>query len=112
METYFPEIFESSLEKENYEELNRRTVLLLQEIVTGADNSREISEIDLFLLELGKPKDYSGKTGEEVKYVKRFEEMSLILTKFTGKDAKKMTVLEYYQAFTVYKAENKPKGRK
>lgn len=85
---------------------------MLEEIVTGADHSFKINEIDLFLLELCKPRDYAGKTGEEVKYVKRFEEMSLILTKFTGKDAKKMTVLEYYQAFTVYKAENKPKNRK
>lgn len=77
------------------------------EILKGQDNSKKIDEIDEYLFGLATPKEYSGKKGEEVVYVKRYEEMSLSLTKYAQKDAKKMTVMEYYQAYTVMKKENK-----
>lgn len=80
---------------------------MLQEIITGVDNKNKINEIDNFLYDMAKPQDYSGKGGAEVKYIKRYEEMSLILTKYANKDAKKMTVLEYYQAYDALKKENK-----
>ncbi len=82
---------------------------MLLEILRGVDNSERINAIDEFLFGLAKPQEFSGKKGAEVKYVKKYEEMSLILTKYANKDAKKMTVLEYYQAYHALKKESKPK---
>lgn len=81
-------------------------------IVQEKDNQQQINEIDDYLFGLAKPKEYSGKKGAEVTYVKRYEEMSLALTKYSTKDAKVMTVLEYYQAYTAWKNENKPRKSK
>lgn len=83
-------------------------MFVLRGIVQGKENEKEISEIDDYLFGLAKPKEYSGKKGAEVAYVKRYEEMSLALTKYSTKDAKKMIVLEYYQAYQAWKKENKP----
>lgn len=86
-------------------------MLTLRSIVSEQDNSKEIESIDDYLFGLAKPKEYSGKKGAEVLYVKRYEEMSLALTKYSGRDAKKMNVLEYYQAYAAWKKENKPKRK-
>jgi len=86
-------------------------MLMLKEVARGEDNTEEIREIDDYLFGFAKPKEYTGKKGAEVVYVKKYEEMSLILTKYAQKDAKRMTVLEYYQAYQLLKKENKPKPR-
>lgn len=102
-------MFESSERKEIYGEIKGRTKLVLLEIIKGQDNKQEIDKIDDYLFTFSKPKKYIGKSGAEVVYVKNYEEMSLILTKYAQKDAKKMTVLEYYQAYQALKKEKRPK---
>lgn len=87
-------------------------ILVLEEIARGKDHTEEIREIDDYLFGFAKPREYMGKKGAEVQYVKKYEEMSLVLTKYAQKDAKKMTVLEYYQAYSVFKKENKPKPKR
>lgn len=84
-------------------------MFVLRGIVQGKENEKEITEIDNYLFGLAKPKEYSGKKGAEVQYVKKYEEMSLVLTKYAQKDAKTMTVMEYYQAYLMLKKENKPR---
>lgn len=86
-------------------------LLVLEEVARGKDNTEEINEIDDYLFGFAKPKEYTGKKGAEVTYVKKYEEMSLVLTKYAQKDAKSMTVMEYYQAYLMLKKENKPKPR-
>ena len=46
-----------------------------------------------------KPKVFTGHDGLEVRHDKEFETMCLAITKETGRDAKRMTVLEYYNAY-------------
>lgn len=82
-------------------------LLVLKEISRGEDNTKEIKEIDDYLYGFAKPKEYSGSKGAEVVYVKKYEEMSLILTKYSQKDSKKMTVMEYYQAYSMMRKESK-----
>ena len=59
-----------------------------------------------------KPKVFSGHDGVEVKHDKEYETMCIAITKETGKDAKLMTVQEFYTAYEyiqekVRKAQNK-----
>lgn len=87
-------------------------MLILQGILTGKENTQEINRIDQHLYTLAKPKEYTGQKGAEVTYVKNYEEMTLVLTRYMGKDAKRATVREYYQAFIALKKENKRRQKK
>lgn len=111
LEVYFPSEFESVKEKEAYSKLKERTILQLQEIAEGIDNSQKIAEINDFLFSLRKPKVFIGKESIEIKYDKQFESACMLISQKTGMNAKKMTVLEFYNTITniskQVEAENK-----
>lgn len=96
LEAYFPNEFDSAKEKEAYSKLKHRIELQLQELIDEIDNTVEIEEIDGFLFSLQKPKNFTGKESEEIKYDKQFESACMIISQKTGMAAKKMTVLEFY----------------
>lgn len=100
LETYFPNEFDSAKEKEAYNKLKTKVVLQLQEIIEDTDKSSEIAEIDNFLFSLHKPKIFIGKDSQEIKYDKQFESACMIISQKTGMNAKKMTVLEFYNTLT------------
>ena len=59
-----------------------------------------------------KPQVFTGHDGLEVKHEKDYETMCLSITKETGRDAKAMTVMEFYNAYEylqekVRKTQNK-----
>lgn len=96
LETYFPNEFDSAREKEAYSKLKMRTILQLQEIAEGTEKASEIAEIDKFLFNLQKPKNFNGKDSEEIKYDKQFESACMIISQKTGLKAKSLNVLEFY----------------
>ena len=96
LETYFPSEFDNAKEKEAYSKLKMRLLLQLREVVEDEDNTLEIAEIDKFLFNLRKPKNFIGKESEEIKYDKQFESACMIISQKTGMNAKSMTVLEFY----------------
>lgn len=96
LETYFPSEFESAKEKEAYSKLKARTILQLQEIADEIDNAERIDEIDKALFDLKKPRNFAGKTSEEIKYDKQFESACMLISQKAGMNAKKMTTLEFY----------------
>lgn len=96
LETYFPYEFDSAKEKEAYASLKARTLLQLQELIEDKDNAEQIAEIEEFLFSMHKPKIFTGKDSEEIKYDKQFESACMIISQKAGMDAKKMTVLEFY----------------
>lgn len=97
LETYFPSEFCSAKEKEVYDKLKQRTILVLQGIIEeGKDISTEVAEIDDFLFSLHNPKSFVGPASVEVKYEKQFETSCMLISQKTGMTAKKMTVLEFY----------------
>lgn len=95
---YFPSLFDDVTTREYFDILKRLTVAMLARITDGEDVSREDELRDKLVL-FQKPKVFTGHDGLEVRHDKDFETMCLAITKETGRDAKTMTVLEYYNAY-------------
>lgn len=99
LKLYFPNIFDSSIQKEFYDKLKKRTNKVLEGILEGKDVTAELEEIDFNLMGYSKPKCFSGKDSEEIKFDKQFENMCLLINQKLNADAKSMNVLEYYNAY-------------
>lgn len=95
---YFPSLFDDVTTREYYDILKRLTVAMLARMTDDEDGSREEELRDRLVL-FQKPKVFTGHEGLEVRHDKDFETMCLAITKETGRDAKTMTVLEYYNAY-------------
>lgn len=95
---YFPSLFDDVTTREYFDILKRLTVAMLARMTDGEDGSREEELRDRLVL-FQKPKVFTGHEGLEVRHDKDFETMCLAITKETGRDAKTMTVLEYYNAY-------------
>lgn len=108
---YFPAEFESAKEKEIYQKLKQKAVYMLQGIAEDIDNSKKVTEIDSYLFSLYKPKSFFGKSSVEITYDKQFETSCALISKETGMDAKKMTVLQYYNTLELIKKENEIKQK-
>ena len=95
---YFPSLFDDVTTREYFDILKRLTVAMLARMTDGEDGSKEEELRDRLVL-FQKPKVFTGHEGLEVRHDKDFETMCLAITKETGRDAKTMTVLEYYNAY-------------
>lgn len=95
---YFPSLFDDVTTREYYDILKRLTVAMLARMTDDEDGSRE-EELRERLVLFQRPKVFTGHEGLEVRHDKDFETMCLAITKETGRDAKTMTVLEYYNAY-------------
>lgn len=115
LEAYFPSEFDNAKEKEAYSKLKTRTLLQLQEIAEDKNNATQIAEIDEFLFNLRKPKNFSGKDSEEIKYDKQFESACMVISQKSNMDGKKMSTLAFYNTLTniseQLKAEKKAYSR-
>lgn len=96
---YFPSLFDDVTTREYYDILKRLTVAMLARMTDDEDGSREEEELRERLVLFQRPKVFTGHEGLEVRHDKDFETMCLAITKETGRDAKTMTVLEYYNAY-------------
>ena len=98
---YFPSLFNDVATREYYDILKRLTVTTLARMADGDSEERQRMAEDLRerLVLFQKPKVFTGHDGLEVRHDKEFESMCLMITKETGRDAKGMTVLEYYNAY-------------
>lgn len=96
LNTYFPEFFDSAKEKEAYDKLKQRALLVLDGIINDKKNTQEIAEIDDYLLSLSKPKQFIGTKSTEVLYNKQFENMCILIAQKTNLNPKILTVLEFY----------------
>ena len=98
LEIYFPEDFINPKEKDIYDKLKIRTLFVLESMLKGVDNSEQINNIDILMLNMYSPKKYAGSDSIEIKYDKQFENVCLLIAQKTSLDAKKMTVLQFYNA--------------
>ena len=85
---------------------------MLEGVETGKYKETEIDKIDDYFFSINEPGTFSGKDNEEVKFDKKFEEVNYILGKHSGKNPKKMTVLEYNTALIELKKEVKLRSKK
>ena len=105
LETYFPVDFVNPKEKEAYDKLKNRTLLVLDSIINDTDNTEQIELIDTLMLNMHTPKVFIGSESVEVKYDKQFESTCLLIAQKTNMDARKMTVLQFYNAIDNIKAQ-------
>ena len=105
LETYFPGDFVNPKEKEAYDKLKNRTLLVLDSIINNTDNTKQIESIDTTMLNMHTPKVFIGSESVEVKYDKQFESTCLLIAQKTNMDARKMTVLQFYNAIDNIKAQ-------
>ena len=98
LEMYFPGDFVNPKEKDAYDKLKQRTLLVLDSMINDTDNSEQIETIDMIMLSMHSPKSYIGSESVEIKYDKQFESTCLLIAQKTSMDAKKMTVLQFYNA--------------
>ncbi len=103
LELYFPGYFDDTAVKEYYDKMRERALLQIDSIINNKDNTTLINTIEDFLVNLAKPKTFSGNKSIEISYDKHFEEMCLYLKKETGADADTMNVLQFYNAFEYIK---------
>ena len=96
LELYFPQDFLNLREKEVYDRLKRRTLLILEGIIEEKANAEEIAKIDDYLFSLHKPNSFSGEESVEIKYDKQFESLCVLIAQKTSLNAKNMTTLEFY----------------
>lgn len=105
LETYFPGDFVNPKEKEAYDKLKNRTLLVLDSIINDNDNTEQIELIDTMMLNMHTPKVFIGSESVEVKYDKQFESTCLLIAQKTNMDARKMTILQFYNAIDNIKAQ-------
>ena len=98
LEMYFPGDFVNPKEKDAYDKLKQRTLLVLDSMINDTDNSEQIETIDMIMLNMHSPKSYIGSESVEIKYDKQFESTCLLIAQKTSMDAKNMTVLQFYNA--------------
>ena len=107
---YFPRLFDDASEKEYYDKLKLRAMVMLDGILN--DEKAKPDELDDELITYSKPQCFTGRDSVEISYDKQFESMCLILGKNLHTDPKKFSVLEYYNAYEYLKEENKRLSRK
>lgn len=98
LEMYFPDNFVNPKEKEAYDKLKLRTMLVLEGLIYDKNNAESIEHIDTFMLSLHKPNSFDGAKSIEIKYDKQFETACICISQKTGLVAKDMTVLQFYSA--------------
>ena len=106
LRTYFPvEFGPDSKEKDYYDKYKWKTIYELQQLIEKKDYSREISDIERILFEKYKPNIFYGSNSIEIAHDKKFESSCLIISQKMNTDAKKMTVLQFYNALALVKAQ-------
>ena len=94
--TYFPKLFDDTFGKNIFDRYMHKANLQLAHILGEADHVKEIEDIDAYLFNLYKPKIFEGKESIEIRFDKQFETSCMLISQKANRDAKKMTVLEYY----------------
>jgi hypothetical protein len=110
---YFPAVFDDSSSKEFYDLLKERTKAMLDCIIEGDTKERQqrVDELTDKIFTFSKPKQFTGKSSLEIEYDKQFEDMCLLISQNLHADAKKMTVLEYYNAYQFIQRQTKEQKR-
>lgn len=98
LEIYFPGDFINPKEKDVYDKLKLRTLLVLESIISNKNNSEQIKSIDDLIFGIYSPKKYTGSESVEIKYDKQFENACILIAQKTNLNAKNMTVIQFYNA--------------
>ena len=95
---YFPAIFDDVLTKQYYEDMKRRTLMLLEGIIEGGTDEEQIEALTNKLVLATAPQTWTGSKSVEVQQDKAFEDLCLAISKEFHVNAKDFSVMEYYAA--------------
>jgi hypothetical protein len=108
---FFPGQFDSLQEKEFFDKLHQKGMLMLETLKNGKDNTAQLKKLDNYLLSLADPKCFSGKESVEIEHDKQFEDMCIFLKKeLSFEVTDKTSTFEFYNAFE-YLKKNTPKSK-
>lgn len=110
LQLYFPKAFDDASIKEYYDDLKKRTMLMLKSIIEGEtdETQKEIDRITVLLITYNKPYLFSGTDNAEIQHDKNYHNMCLMISEYVKTDPKDFTVFEYYNAFEYVKEKLKP----
>lgn len=112
LQTYFPQIFDSAVEKEYYDTVKKRTITQLMCIISGKTDTREVDSLTDKILTFIDPPIFDGLENVEVKADKQFERMLLMMSQQLGIDARGYSTLAFYNAYEYLKETTKKKNSK
>lgn len=104
IESFFPQDV-SPQEKQSFDIIKKRAILVLKGLSEPKKYQAEIEEIDRYLLSLYQPKVFSGNLSVEIQYEKNFESSCLLIAQKTNLDPKSLTVLQFYNALEQIKQQ-------
>lgn len=101
LQLYFPHLFDDASVKEYYDQMRRRTLVILDNIINGeSEKNREVIErLTMELYTYNKPHVFAGSDNLEIQHDKNFERMCVTISQYLHVDPKNYTVLEFYNAF-------------
>lgn len=113
LQLYFPKSFDDASIKEFYDELRKRTMLILKGVLNGKtiESEREIDQITIDLITYNKPHVFTGTANEEIQHDKNFDNMCLLISQHLHIDPKQKTVMEFYNSFEYVKDLLKQKNK-
>lgn len=111
---YFPSVFDDVEVREYYDLMKRHTVAILQNITEGETKERNeaIERMTDRMVLYMKPRTFTGTGSIEIEHDKSFESLCLTIQRETGADPKRMTVLEFYNAYEYVRRMSKERARK
>lgn len=112
LQLYFPKQFDDPLVKEYYDLLKERNILMFKAVINGnsEENTKMVEDINNRLMVYNKPNVFTGVENAEIAHDKNFENICILISKNLNVDAKKQTVLEFYNSFEYVKEMLKPKN--
>lgn len=104
---YYPQMFEDASIKEYYDLLKKRTLSILDGIISGERDDAKIDHLTALLVTFSNPQVFIGKDSAEVSLDKSFNDMCLSLSEVLHIRPKDCTVQEFYGAFSFLQEKNK-----
>lgn len=113
-EVFFPEMSDTPTIKEFYSNLKKRTLLVLESIITKSVEAEEqIKKIDAFLMSRIKPKIFHGSNGLEVRLTKSFDDACSLLDQYKlTSDASELMTFSFFQKSALLRQQLKKQQKK
>ena len=112
MLAYFPQFFDSAVEKEYYDTIKKRTIAQLTNIIQGKKETENVDLLTDKILTFIDPPQFEGLENVEVNADKQFERMLLIMSQQLGIDARGYSTLAFYNAYEYLNETLKKKQKK
>lgn len=107
LKVYFAALFDDESDKEYFDLLKARTMLILRGITTQNPDTQQIEIFTHKLLLHVKPRMFYGRDNAEVVFDKNFDKLCIALSEHTNTSVKSMTVFEFYTLYEYAKEKIK-----